>query len=424
MQNRKPKNKLSAGISDLFYVWSHEISNIFKDSAVVIFFFLVPLAYPLIYSFIYNNEVVHDVPLAIVDNSRSSLSREFSRKMDASPDVEVVSYCANKEEAIELINEKKAFGLMLIPSSFSKDAIEGRQTTIELYCDMSCLLFYKSFLLIGTEVSMEMGNKIRFSQNAEGSKKLEDITAEPIPYEAITMFNTQSGFASFLIPGVLVLIIQQTLLLGICLMGGTTRERSRFKCLIPVDKHYHGVFRVLFGKALAYIIVYVVVCVWVLLAVPHLFNLPQLGDLGTITVFILPYLFACVFMSMTFSGFVTSRESPMLIFVFTSVIFIFISGISWPWSEIPWFWQTVGCLFPSTPGIQGFVRINTMGATLSDVSSEYTLLWLQSLAYFFAAYAVYFRQIKLLKNRTLEARKSHTSSENLVSAPTDAKSSQ
>ena len=47
----------------------------FKDAGVMIFFFLVPFVYPLLYSFIYNNEVVHEVKMVVVDQSDSYLSR-------------------------------------------------------------------------------------------------------------------------------------------------------------------------------------------------------------------------------------------------------------------------------------------------------------------------------------------------------------
>ena len=63
----------------------------------------------------------------------------------------------------------------------------------------------------------------------------------------------------------------------------------------------------------------------------------------------------------------------MLIFVFTSVPLLFISGISWPGAAIPPFWKYVSYIFPSTFGINGFVKINNMGATLSEVAFEYTL---------------------------------------------------
>ena len=66
----------------------------------------------------------------------------------------------------------------------------------------------------------------------------------------------------------------------------------------------------------------------------------------------------------------------MMIYVFTSVPLLFISGISWPGTAIPKFWEVVSWLFPSTFGINGFVRINNMGATLTDVLTEYRVLWI------------------------------------------------
>jgi len=89
----------------------------------------------------------------------------------------------------------------------------------------------------------------------------------------------------------------------------------------------------------------------------------------------------------------TSRESPMLVFVFTSVIFLFLSGVSWPKESIPGFWKIFGYFIPSTPGIQGFTRINTAGAGLSEVMNEYRLLWMQAGVYFISACLIYRYQI-------------------------------
>ena len=83
----------------MFYIWKDEMRNVFKDAGVVIFFFLVPLAYPVLYAFIYNNEVVHEARLVVVDPSDSYLSREFTRRVDATADVRVVRVCADMAEA-------------------------------------------------------------------------------------------------------------------------------------------------------------------------------------------------------------------------------------------------------------------------------------------------------------------------------------
>jgi len=84
------RDMIKEGILDIFYIWKDELKNVFKDEGVLIFFFLVPFAYPLLYSFIYNNEVVREAKMVVVDQSDSYLSREFTRRVNATPDVRVV----------------------------------------------------------------------------------------------------------------------------------------------------------------------------------------------------------------------------------------------------------------------------------------------------------------------------------------------
>lgn len=384
---------IKEGIQDTFFIWKDELKNVFKDSGVMIFFFLVPFVYPLLYAFIYNNEVVHNAKMVVVDQSDSYLSREYIRKVDATADVKVVAVCADMEEAKRMLDEKKAYGILYFPSEFSKNIHKGKQATVSLYCDMSALLFYKAFLLATTEVSLEIGKELRAQNNPSSTIEQEKITINPIPYESVALFNSQNGFASFLVPAILTLVIQQTLILGIGMLGGTAREKNRFHSLVPISRHFNGTLRIVFGKSLTYILLYVVVCIWALAVVPKLFSLPQVGEPWTVMLFVLPYLFASIFLSMTLSGFMTSRESPMLVFVFTSVILLFISGVSWPKEAIPPFWKAIGYLFPSTPGIQGFIRINTAGATLNEVAHEYRTLWVQAGVYFITSCMIYRYQI-------------------------------
>lgn len=382
----KLRHIIREGFEDIFFIWKDELKNVFRDAGVLIFFFLVPLAYPLLYSFIYNNEVVRDAKLVVVDQSDSFLSREFTRRVNATADVEVVSTCTDMAEAKRYLDEKKAYGILYFPESFSKEVYRGEQATVSLYCDMSSLLFYKAFLLSATEVSLDLGREIQLSRLSSSSEKQDEITVNPIPYESITLFNPQNGFASFLVPAILILVIQQTLVLGIGMLGGTVREENRLETLPQsVGRHFHGTLRIVFGKSLTYLMIYILVCIWALAVVPKLFALPQIGDPLTLLLFVLPYLLACIFFAMTLAGFMTTRESPMLVFVFTSVLFLFISGISWPKEAIPPFWKAIGYLFPSTPGIQGFVRINTCGATLNEVAFEYRMLWVQAGIYFLSA---------------------------------------
>ena len=401
------KQKVVQGIYDLFYIWRQEFRTTFRDQGVLIFFVLVPLVYPLIYSFIYTNETIREVPAVAVDNSRSSLSREYLRKVDASPEVNIVTYCADMEEAKLMLKDRKAYGIIYIPSSFSEDIARGKQTQVSLYCDMSGLLYYKSLLNTNTNVSLDMNADIKMERAGNTTDRQDEITAYPIEYEDVALYNPTNGFAAFLIPAVLVLIIQQTLLLGIGLSVGTAREHNRFKDLVPINRHYNGTLRIVLGKGLSYFMVYSLVSVYILCVVPWLFSLNQIAIPGILSLFTLPYLMACIFFALTASIAIRNRETCMLLFVFTSVPLLFLSGISWPGAAMPAFWKYFSYLFPSTFGINGYVRINSMNATLSEVSFEYRALWLQTGIYFITTCLVYRWQILKSRKHVIEEYKKH-----------------
>ena len=396
------KQKVVQGIYDLFYIWKQEFRTTFRDQGVLIFFVLVPLVYPLIYSFIYTNETIREVPTVVVDNSRSSLSREYLRKVDASPETSIVAYCADMEEAKLMLKDRKAYGIIYIPAHFSDDIVQGKQTQVSIFCDMSGLLYYKPLLTANTNVSLAMNAAIKMERAGNTTARQDEITAYPIEYEDVAIFNPTNGFAAFLIPAVLILIIQQTLLLGIGLSAGTAREHNQFKDLVPINRHYNGTLRIVMGKGLSYFMVYSLVAVYILCVVPRLFSLNQIAIPGVLTLFTLPYLTACIFFAMTASIAIRNRETCMLLFVFTSVPLLFLSGISWPGSAMPSFWRYFSYLFPSTFGINGYVRINSMGATLNEVAFEYRALWMQTGIYFLTTCFVYRRQI-------IQSRKNHSS---------------
>ena len=399
------KQRVVQGIYDMFYIWKQEFRTTFRDQGVLIFFILVPLVYPLIYAFIYTNETIREVPAVVVDNSRSSLSREYLRKVDATPDVNIVTYCADMEEAKLMMKERKAYGVIYIPADFSDNIARGKQTQVSLYCDMSGLLYYKALLLANTNVSLAMNADIKVERAGNSTERQDEITAYPIEYEDVALYNPTNGFAAFLIPVVLMLIIQQTLLLGIGLSAGTAREHNQFRDLVPINRHYNGTLRIVMGKGLSYFMVYSLVSVYILCVVPWIFKLNRIAIPGELALFILPYLAACIFFSMTASIAIRNRETCMLLFVFTSVPLLFLSGISWPAAAIPPFWKYFSYIFPSTFGINGYVRINSMGATLNEVAFEYRALWLQAGFYFITACLVYRRQIILSRRHMIEAYK-------------------
>ena len=396
------KNYWKQSYHDWNKIFKEELKTALTDSGVLIFFLLVPLAYPLLYTFIYTNEIVTEVPVAVVDDNHSSTSRDYLRRVDATPDVKIISHCSSMEEAQQLVKERNAYGIIYIPADFSNALMTGKQTSVKIYSDMGGLLYYKALLTSNTNASLEMNADIKIARAGNTTVEQDKVTERPIAYKEVSIYNPQNGFASFLIPAVLILIIQQTLVLGIGMAAGTAREHNRFRELTPVSRQQTGLMRIVLGKSSAYLLIYMPIAVYVLGVVPQLFSLNQIGNIGTMALFIVPYLLACIFFAMTLSGLVKRRETCILLFVFSSVPLLFISGVSWPGSALPKFWLYASYLFPSTFGINGFLKINNMGANLIDVRPEWAMLWGQAIIYFCVTVLIYRQSIIDSRKRALK----------------------
>lgn len=380
-------------LSSLCYIWWLEMKSTVKDEGVLIFFLLVPLAYPLLYSWIYNNEVVREVPVAVVDLSHSASSREFIRNFDASPDVQTAYYCNNLQEAQTLVGKQAVRGILYFPSDFDRTLNRGNQAHVGVYCDMSLMLTYKAIYQTALAVSLEMGTERQKPQTFSFTERDEELNTEPMLVDAQPIFNTTGGYGNAILPGVLILILQQTLLLGIGLSAGTARENNRFQDLVPIGRHYDGIMKIVLGKSSCYFMIYCVMSAYITMAVPHFFSFTMLARPADLFCLLLPYLLAVIFFGMTLSCLVRYRENVILLVVFTSIPFLFLTGASWPQSNIPGVWQGFSWLVPSTFGVRGFLRIASMGATTRDIQPEVRALWLQAIAYFVTTCLVYRFQI-------------------------------
>jgi ABC-2 type transport system permease protein len=387
---------IKQAIFDAIEITVDEWRHVFKDSGVVLVFFAACIIYPVLYGFIYYNELYRNIPIAVVNHSPSNTSRTLLRKIDATPELKLTYKVNSMAEAKTLYDEDKVKGIVYIPNSFNSDIAAGKQTVIFGYCNMSGMMYYKGFYSGVQFACLDMNLQIKMKAPGISSLSTEQMkaTTQPIIGVGHGLYNPTGGFPSFLMPAVLVLILQQTLVLGIGMLAGTAREENAEHHLIPSLKRYHRIQRVVWGKALAYLILYLFLGVYDLVFIPHIFKLPHLVSLWELLPFLLPYLLASIFFGMALSVFWWNREMPLLIFLCTSVPLLFISGFSWPTSHIHPFWQMVGMFFPSTFGIHGFLQLNSQGATLTQIGPKIVALWIQAGFYFVFTWFAYNWQIQ------------------------------
>lgn len=388
-------------MTTIINIWLKELKNIFKDEGILIFLIIVPLGYPLLYSWIYNNEVVREVPVVVVDKSNSAESREFIRMCDASPDVNMAFKASSINEAKDIVAKQKAYGIIYFPEDYATKLNRMEQTNVSVYCDMSLMLAYKAIFQTSTTVSQKINTSIQLKLLGNKTNREDQISSSSLVVDDISIFNTTGGYGNFILPGVLVLIIQQTILLAIGMQVGTRRDRKRRDIIDKTFLTNHPVLdaaHATTGRLMAYFAIGIVTGSYVLLVVPRLFSFVSITYAMDFYIFLCAFLIAVICFAMATMQVIRQREDAMLIVVFTSVALLFLGGVSWPESSMPQLWKYVATVFPSTFGIKAFIKTNTMGAHLQDIRPEILCLCLQAIVYYIIACICRFHQLSNSKN--------------------------
>lgn len=372
----------------LFKVWRREFYLVFHDAGMMLFFFALPTVYPVVYTIIYNPEIVTDMPVVVVDDSRTASSRNLARMVDATQAMEVYDYAPDMAAARDIMNSHNCFGILHIPYDYDKKLGRGEQTVVNFYSEMSLLLRYRSFVAALTDIQLELGTHIQAQKISETGMESLGSVAAPVQSESIMLGDPTQGFASFIIPGILILILQQSLILGVTMLAGGAKERRRANGGIDPMSVDAPLSAQMFGKLMCYLCIYTPMVLYILHIVPLMFSLPQVGSLGQCCLLILPMLIASTFLGYCLSWFVKERESSLLVIVFTSVVFLFLSGLTWPRYAMNGFWRLVGDAVPATWGVEAFVRMNSNGSPLWEQAHQYLMLWVLAAVYFVIAYCL------------------------------------
>ena len=378
---------IRTAINQMVQITWKELRTIFKDSGVLLILIIAGLGYPILYSTVYLSESVDEIPVGIIDECGNSFSRGFASKIDATREVSLVG-CVNMDDAISKMKSRSIHGIIVIPKSFSKDIEGGKQTTVSLYVNMATFFIYKNIALACNYVMLEENKNISLKRlSADGLTEQEALaSAEPLRNKMNILFNEGNGFASFFVPGVLVLVIHQLLFLGIGMVSGTRREERANSQVHTKEKvSQREVFRHIFGQGAAYFLIYSLIGSYILILVPRMFGLPHFASAWDIYRLLFPFLLAVIFFSQTCAVFIRNRETGMVMFLFFSVILLFLSGLTWPISSFPAFWKYFSYIFPATFGVEGYLKINCMGADFSVIMPEFIALWAQAIFYFITA---------------------------------------
>jgi ABC-2 type transport system permease protein len=377
---------ITSGLELTWFSFLDELKTIFSDKGALLILLAV-IIYPLIYSIAYKNNVVRDIPVTIVDLDHTASSRQMLRMIDATKEVLISGATGSLEEAKQKFWDGDSKGVILIPGGFERNLFKGTQASLSIYSDASNFLIYKESLngIIAASATFSAGIEIRRMMAAGSNEEQAMLQRDPIPAKFYNLYNPSGAYGSYLMPGLILIIIQQTLLIAIGIIGGGGKEKRNNQEIEPGLMVKNGMFSVVSGKGLAYFIIYLMLVIFSLVCLPHCFGFPDKGSFVDILILLVPYLFSVIFLGFTISMLFRRREHAIMSLVFISPLVFFLSGVPWPETSIPALLYNAAHIFPSTTMIPAYLRIRTMGVSISDVRNELLFMLIQMIAYFLLA---------------------------------------
>ncbi len=380
-----------ANVNVVGLTFTDSLKTIFTDSGALLIIVFAALFYPVVYSIGYNNQVVTDIPVAVIDNDNTALSRKIINMVDATAAIKVHKSVTDMNMAEQMFWENSVMAVIRIPNGFEKDIMKGKHTNISLYADASNFLLYKESLKSTMEAVGTFSGGVEYKRFLTKVKmpELAVNNISPMNTRVQNMFNPSGGYGHFVMPGLMLLIIQQTLLVGIGLIGDAGRERKRNHTRIFGYNLAQYPFAAILGKSLAFFIVGMFNVLFGTILIYNWFSFPVKGEFINVILLSVPFLLSVVFLGMIISMIFKHREHSIIALVFLSPIVLFISGLSWPVEAIPGFLHWCFNIFPGNMAIPAFIRLRTMGVELVYIKYELVFLIVQMVVYYIVASLCY-----------------------------------
>jgi len=332
-----------------------------------------PLLYGVFYPQPYLNQILRKIPIAVVDNDLSELSRRIVQTLDASNAVKVAIRAETLQQAHAALDRGEVFAVVGIPPETERDVLKGTTVHIPIYADATYLFIFRT-MANGIAVAINTLSSELAAGGARTDGSLVKATLASVSPADILLqpiFNPVGGYGSYIVPAAFVLILQQMLLIGASLLT-----------VVALAQPASGAFASVLGRGVAHLTIYLPALALYFIVLPRFYGFSTLGQ--PLQLFALASLFvlATSFMGQAAGAWFKHPETPTLIFLGTSLPQLFVTGFSWPREAVPKSMQALGYIFPSDFAIDGIVRINQMGASLWEVVRDWRGLWGLTVIYF------------------------------------------
>ncbi len=334
---------------------------------------ITPLVYGVFYPQPYLNQILRKIPIAIVDNDLSELSRRIVQTLDASGAVKVAIRADTVPQAHAALDRGEVFAVVGIPPETERDVLKGTTVHIPIYADATYLFIFRT-----TANGIAVAINTLSSGLAAGGARIDGslvkatlASASPVDILLQPIFNPVGGFGSYVVPAAFVLILQQLLLVGASLLT-----------VVALAQPAGGAFAGVLGRGVAHLTIYLPALALYLIVLPRFYGFSTLGQLLQLFTLASLFVLATSFMGQAAGAWFKHPETPTLIFLGIALPQFFVTGFAWPREAIPKSVQAVGYIFPSDFAIDGIVRIDQLGASLWEVVRDWRGLWFLAVIYF------------------------------------------
>lgn len=365
-------------MKEIFDILKRELRNVSKDSSLFLILLLAPILYAFMYGSIYLNKGEEKVKLALIDNDGTAISRTLTEQFASTPMIEIIP-SSNINEAQEKMYQGEVQGYFYIQSGFEKNILSQKQTNVNLVLNASRFLPSSDLLSTVTKVCLTVGAGVRktyFNKQGMGEDESMKMT-NPINMDYRPLYNSSMTYGSFLLPGLLAIILQQTLLIGVAAAFTSEREEKKLINLYQISKQ--SISKMIFGKSLLYFIVFMIFGLFFSIVNFSVFGVEIRGDYVALAVVFGLFIATIIVFGMLIGSFFTTKLFAFQVMVFSSYPIFLITGYSMPYQALPRFVQILSDSLPTSPFLKTYISIVQSGGSLSDNLSSVihlVILWI------------------------------------------------
>ncbi len=362
-------------------VFRCECQAIFTNSALLLTVFGGVVMYSFLYPLPYSQQLPREQAIVVVNLDNTATSRELERMVDATPQVEILQHAYSLKDAQHSLNQGDVHGILAIPKNFSRDLLLGKSPPLAYAGDAAYFLIYGTVVEGLASAGGTLSAKAKVSRMVMSGENLVLASNQyaPVKLSMQPVFNPSNGYVNYVVPAVFVLILHQTLLIAAGLVGGEQNESRRagitgyWQRSATIDRWS--------ARLVILLLTYIPLALYYFGFSFQFYGISRLASMGNILAMLIPFLAAVIGLGMVMGELIPRRELATLIVVLSSLPLVFCAGFIWPTSELPLGLQYLAKLFPSTPAINGFLRLNQMGASFQQVLPYWGLLWGQAVTY-------------------------------------------